>query len=102
MRQLAKKFTSILAAIICFCAWSSAEAQAQARLGILIPELGRAQSQALKGLYQELKTLGYQERKNLIIETRNANGDRSALQPAAVDLVARKTQLLFTTGTRAT
>jgi len=102
MRQLAKKFTSILAAIICFCAWSGAEAQAQARLGILIPELGRAQSQALKGLYQELKTLGYQERKNLIIETRNANGDRSALQAAAVDLVARKTQVLFTTGTRAT
>ena len=102
MRQLAKMFTRILAAIICFCAWSGAEAQAQARLGILIPELGRAQSQALKGLNQQLKSLGYQERKNLIIETRNANGDRSALQAAAVDLVARKTQVLFTTGTRAT
>lgn len=99
--HLTSMFTSIVAAIIFLCAWSGAEAQPIARLGVLIPELDRAQSQALKGLNQELKRLGYQERKNLLIETRNGNGDRSALQPAAADLVARKTQVLFTTGTRA-
>jgi putative ABC transport system substrate-binding protein len=79
-----------------------AEAQTRARIGILLPEMGRAQSQALKGLNEELKRLGFQERKNLILETKNAKGDRGALQPAAADLVARKVDVIFTTGTRAT
>ena len=79
-----------------------AEAQTQARVGILVPEMGRAQSQVLKGLNEELKRLGFQERKNLLLETRNAKGDRGALQPAAADLVARKVDVIFTTGTRAT
>lgn len=79
-----------------------AEAQTQARVGILVPEMGRQQSQLLKGLNEELKRLGFQERKNLLLETRNAKGDRGALQPAAADLVARKVDVIFTTGTRAT
>jgi putative ABC transport system substrate-binding protein len=78
-------------------------AQAQiARVGILVPEMGRAQSQAQKGLFQELKQLGYQERSNISFEIRNAKGDRNALQPAANELVASKINVIFTTGTRAT
>ncbi len=72
------------------------------RLGVLIPEMGRPQSQAIKGLVDELKQLGYQERKNIFLETRNAKGDRGALEPAAADLTARKVDVIFTTGTRAT
>ncbi|HUR71347.1 MAG TPA: ABC transporter substrate-binding protein [Candidatus Limnocylindrales bacterium] len=76
--------------------------QTHARLGVLLPELGRPQSQSLKGLTDVLKSLGYIERKNLVIETRNAKGDRGALPRAADDLVARKVDVIFTTGTRAT
>ena len=72
------------------------------RLGVLVPELGRSQSQAVKGFVDELKQLGYQERKNIFLETRNAKGDRGALQPAAADLAARKVDVILTTGTRAT
>ena len=83
---------------------AAAEAQSQinTRIGVLLPELGRAQSQSLKGLHEELQRLGYIERQNLIVETRNAKGDRGALRPAADDLVARKVAVIFTTGTRAT
>jgi putative ABC transport system substrate-binding protein len=83
----------------------SAAAQAQTpipRLAILVQEMGRAQSQALKGVSAELLQLGYRERKNIIFEIRDARGDRSALQAGAKDLAAKKVAVIFTAGTRAT
>lgn len=77
-------------------------AQAPARVGILVQEMGRAQSQAIKGLTEELKRLGYRNRRNLVLETRNVKGDRAALGSAAGELIARKIDLIFTTGTSAT
>jgi putative ABC transport system substrate-binding protein len=81
-----------------FTAW----AQAPARVGILVQEMGRAQSQAIKGFSEELKRIGYHERKNLIFEIRNVKGNRGALQGAAGELVTQKVKLIFTTGTSAT
>ena len=77
-------------------------ALAQSRVGILVQEMGRSQTHAIKGLGEELKRLGYQERKNLFIETRNVKGNRAALRPAADELLKQKVDLLFTTGTSAT
>ncbi len=81
---------------------TTAQAQTKLRIGVLLPELGRAQTQALKGIHEELKRLGYVERKNLIFDTRNTKGDRSALRPAADELLKLKVAAIFTTGTRAT
>ena len=79
------------------------EARAQiARIGILVPEMGRAQAQAQKGLVKELDQLGYHSRKDISLEVRDAKGNRNALQAAANELVAKKINLIFTTGTRAT
>ena len=78
---------------------SPTETRAQARLGILVQELGRAQSQAIKGLGEELKRLGYQEKKNLFFETRNVKGNRAALQPAAGELGVTRMDLPFLLGT---
>jgi putative tryptophan/tyrosine transport system substrate-binding protein len=64
--------------------------------------MGRSQTHAIKGLSEELKHLGYQERKNLFIDTRNVKGNRAALQEAARELLKQKINLLFTTGTSAT
>jgi putative ABC transport system substrate-binding protein len=72
------------------------------RVGILVPDMGRSQSQAIKGFRDELKQLGYQERKTIVLKIYNAKGDRSALQPAADELVKQKTDVIVTTGTRAT
>jgi putative ABC transport system substrate-binding protein len=77
-------------------------AQSPARVGILVQEMERAQAQAIKGLGEGLKRLGYQEQKNLFFETRNAKGNRAALQPAASELLARNVTVIFTTGTSAT
>lgn len=72
------------------------------RIGILIPESLPSETQTIEGLRDGLKELGYQEGKNILVETRNAKGDRGALKPAAVELVSQKVNLIFTTGTRAT
>jgi len=72
------------------------------RLGILIPESGPGESQTIKGLKDGLHEQGYVEGENLFVELREAKGDRSALQPAAAELVNKKVNVIFTTGTRAT
>jgi putative tryptophan/tyrosine transport system substrate-binding protein len=72
------------------------------RIGILVPEMGRAQSQATKGLKDEFRQLGYQEGKQIVFDTQDAKGDRGALQPAAARLVGQKSDVILTTGTRAT
>ena len=92
---------TILFALV-FVLPSAALAQTPVRLGILVQEMGRAQSQAIKGLTEELKRLGYRERTNFVLEIRNVKGHRAALQPAAGELVAQKVKLIFTTGTSAT
>ncbi|MGZ8465486.1 MAG: ABC transporter substrate-binding protein [Candidatus Binatia bacterium] len=92
----------LFALLFLLSAAAQAQSQSKNRIGVLLPELGRAQSQSVKGLHEELTRLGYIEHKNLTVETRNAKGDRGALRPAADDLVARKVAVIFTTGTRAT
>jgi putative ABC transport system substrate-binding protein len=72
------------------------------RLGVLISESGRNETQSIKGLRDGLKALGYKEGENTLLELRDAKGDRSALKVAASDLVQKKVSLIFTTGTRTT
>ena len=71
-------------------------------VGFLIPESGFGETQTIKGLKDGLRERGYIEGENLSVELRDAKGDRSALQPAAADLVGKKVNVIFTTGTRAT
>jgi putative tryptophan/tyrosine transport system substrate-binding protein len=81
---------------------SAGEAPPIGRLGIIIPESGRAETQSIKGLRDALRELGYKERENILIEMRDAKGDRAALKAMANELVSKKTNLIFTTGTRST
>jgi putative tryptophan/tyrosine transport system substrate-binding protein len=91
------------AAIVFIALLFGASAAAQTpRVGVLVQEMGRAQSQSIKGLTEELKRLGYRERRDFALEMRNVKGNRAALQPAAAELVAQKVKLIFTTGTSAT
>jgi putative ABC transport system substrate-binding protein len=73
-----------------------------ARVGVLVPELGRSQLQSIKGLREGLKQLGFVEGQSLILETRDGKGDRGNLRPLATELVTQKVNVLLTTGTRAT
>jgi putative tryptophan/tyrosine transport system substrate-binding protein len=98
--DLRMRFTLLSALLL--AAPGLASAQTPARIGILVQEMGRAQSQAIKGMSEELKRLGYRERKNLFFETRNVNGNRAALQPAAGELLGKNVGVVLTTGTSAT
>jgi putative ABC transport system substrate-binding protein len=90
-------------AMILLIASAVVEAQTQApRVGILVTEISRSESQLIKGIGDEIKTLGYRVRKTIFLETRNAKGDRGGLQPAAIELVAKKVDALITFGTSAT
>jgi putative tryptophan/tyrosine transport system substrate-binding protein len=84
------------------CIIYAGEAPRISRVGILIPESGRSETQSIKGLRDGLKELGYKERENIVVEIRDAKGDRGALKSMANDLVSKKVDLIFTTGTRST
>ena len=81
---------------------NAGEVSRLSRVGILIPESGRSETQSIKGLRDGLKELGYKERENIVVEIRDAKGDRGALKSMANDLVSKKVDLIFTTGTRST
>ncbi len=72
------------------------------RIGILIPEAGLHESQTVKGFRDGLKEAGYKEGENLIVEVEDVKGARSQLQGALDELVSKKVNVIFTTGTRAT
>ena len=81
---------------------SAEEAPKIARVGVLIPQSERSESQVVKGLRDRLRELGYRERKDIALEIRDAKGDREALKAMMSDLVSRKASVVVTTGTRAT
>jgi ABC-type uncharacterized transport system substrate-binding protein len=95
-------FSAITFYLFGACVVRAGEVPRMSHIGILIPESGRAESQSVKGLRDGLKELGYKERENIIVEMRDARGDRAALKPMANELVSKKVDLIFTTGTRAT
>ncbi len=97
-----KLFSGVALFLLCLTATQAQESARIARVGILIPESLRSESQAVKGLREGLKELGYQEGKNLQVEIHDAKGDRGALKQEANELVRQKVRLIFTTGTRAT
>ena len=89
-------------ALACAVLASPVLGQSPVRIGILVQEMERQQSQSIKGLGEELRRLGYEEKKNLFFEIRNAKSNRAALQPAADELREHKVSVIFTTGTSAT
>ena len=89
-------------ALACMVLASPVLGQSPVRIGILVQEMERQQSQSIKGLGEELRRLGYEEKKNLFFEIRNAKSNRTALQPAADELREHKVNVIFTTGTSAT
>jgi len=72
------------------------------KVAILIGQSGPSEDQTVRGFREGLKKLGYIERKNVIIEINDLKGDRVALKSTAADLVKKKVDLIFTSGTRTT
>lgn len=98
---------AVISSAVAFCLLGAFIVQAEQasrlfRVGLLIPESGRSETQSVRGLRDGLKEFGYKERENILTEMRDAKGDREALKPMANELVSKKVDLIFTTGTRST
>jgi putative ABC transport system substrate-binding protein len=97
-----RMYTRAFALIVVLLFAAAAGAQPRPpRVGVLVPELGRSQSQSIKGFREGLEQLGFVEGKSIFIDTRDGKGDRGNLPPAAAALVAQRVNVLLTTGTRA-
>jgi len=72
------------------------------KIAILLAQSGPSEDQTTRGLRDELKELGYTERKHVVIEVNDLKGKSAALEPAAAELVRKNVDLIFTNGTRAT
>lgn len=102
---MGKTIFTLIAALTLLLRTLSATAADQAappRVAVLIPDALRAELQTVKGLRDGVKKLGYREGKNVIVEVRNAKGDRGALKTMAAAIVSEKFNVIFATGTRAT
>ena len=102
MRKYSPTYLLTLVLILLLPKAYAGEATTLPRLGVLVPESLRPESQVIRGLRQGLKELGYQEKKSYALEIRDAKGDRSALAKEAAQLAGEKVQMILTTGTRAT
>jgi len=72
------------------------------RIGILIRKAEQSDTMTVNGLRAGLKELGYREGKNIFIQVDHARGERGALKSAAVKLVSKKVDIIFTMGSAAT
>jgi putative ABC transport system substrate-binding protein len=87
------------------CGGTAAAAEKTPRpwqIAVLIGQSGPSEDQTIKGFREELKKLGYIERKNVLIEINDLKGDQAALKSAVAELVKKKVDLIFTSGTRTT
>jgi putative ABC transport system substrate-binding protein len=104
-RMTRKVRASIAAAAVLFCCGTAPGAEKATRpwkIAVLIGQADPSEDQTVRGLREGLKTLGYLERKNVLIEIIDLKGDQGALKSAAADLVKKKVDLIFTSGTRTT
>ncbi len=94
-----------LLAVILLSILSSSQAQAQGehpRIGFLIAVSSSAAAARTEALRQGLHELGYEDGKNIVIESRYAEGKLDRLSALAADLVRLKLAVIVTAGSQAT
>jgi putative tryptophan/tyrosine transport system substrate-binding protein len=72
------------------------------RIGFLGPNSAASTSSRMESLRAGLRELGYVEGKNLVIESRWADGNYDRLPALAIELVGLKVDLILTSGTPGT
>jgi putative ABC transport system substrate-binding protein len=71
------------------------------KIAILLPQSGSSEDQTTRGIRDGLKDLGYAERKNVVIEIIDLKGQVTGLEAAAAEVVRKRVDLIFASGTRA-
>lgn len=86
-------------ALVCAAATSFAQGEAKVfRVGFLALVSRSIAESWLTGFRDELRKLGYEEGRNLVLEPRFANGDRDKLMGLVAEIVAAKVHAFLTAG----
>jgi putative tryptophan/tyrosine transport system substrate-binding protein len=96
---------AIVILTLVFLSWFqpvSAQNAKAVRIGFLGPNSAASTSSRMESLRAGLRELGYVEGKNLVIESRWADGNYDRLPDLARDLVGLKVDLILTSGTPGT
>jgi putative tryptophan/tyrosine transport system substrate-binding protein len=99
------KANAIIILILVFLSWFqpvSAQNAKLVRIGFLGPNSAASTSSRMESLRAGLRELGYVEGKNLVIESRWADGNYDRLPDLAIELVGLKVDLILTSGTPGT
>ena len=103
MSRKLRAWIALAAMLICGGTVAAAEKTSRPwKIAIVIGQSGPSEDQTIKGFREELKKLGYIERKNVLIEINDLKGDQAALKSAVAELVKKKVDLILTSGTRTT
>jgi ABC-type uncharacterized transport system substrate-binding protein len=97
--------SAIISLTLVFLSWFqpvSAQNAKAVRIGFLGPNSAASTSSRMESLRVGLRELGYVEGKNLVIESRWADGNYDRLPDLARDLVGLKVDLILTSGTPGT
>jgi putative ABC transport system substrate-binding protein len=97
--------SAIISLTLVFLSWFqpvSAQNAKAVRIGFLGPNSAASTSSRMESLRAGLRELGYVEGKNLVIESRWADGNYDRLPDLARDLVGLKVDLILTSGTPGT
>jgi putative tryptophan/tyrosine transport system substrate-binding protein len=99
------KTNAVIVLILVFLSWFqpvSAQNARVVRIGFLGPNSAASTASRMESLRAGLRDLGYVEGKNLIIESRWADGNYDRLPKLAMELVGLKVDLILTSGTPGT
>ena len=99
------KTTALIILALVFLSWFqavSAQSSKVVRIGFLGPNSAASTSSRMESLRAGLRELGYVEGKNLVIESRWADGNYDRLPKLASELVGLKVDLILTSGTPGT
>ena len=99
------KTNAIIILSLVFLAWFQpvgAQNAKLVRIGFLGPNSAASTASRMESLRAGLRELGYVEGKNLVIESRWADGNYDRLPDLAIELVGLKVDLILTSGTPGT
>lgn len=83
------------------CATGQADAQAEGRtfrVGFVALVSPNITEQWIKAFHEEFRKLGYEQGRNLVVESRFADGDRSRLKDLVIEIVRAKVDVFLTAG----
>jgi putative ABC transport system substrate-binding protein len=94
-KDMKKKITflTLCATLFALCLPATAQQPKPARIGVLLQ--GGPWYEAIDGLRQGMKALGYEEKKQFTLDIRDSKGDLKAVEAAARNLERDKVRLIY-------